>query len=55
MKKEINYYGTGLFDTPFTIKKWILSWHFPFLSKVVVWKGTPIQAQEVINKIISNK
>ena len=45
------FYGMGLFETPFEIRKWKISWKFPFIHKVVVWKGTPIEAQQILNKL----
>jgi hypothetical protein len=50
-KVKETYWGTGLFDTPFVIKRWIFTWRFPFICKVIVWEGTPLEAQKEINRI----
>ena len=46
---KMRFYGEGLFNTPFEIRKWKIGWRFPFVHKVIVWKGTAKDAQKLIN------
>jgi len=50
-----DFWGESIWNTEVTYYKWKMSWKFPFIKRVIVFKGTIIDMQRELNRIRSEQ